>query len=76
MKDLLAYIIKNIIKNDNFEIEEMTDGAYTAYTVKVEPSDIAMVIGKGGRIIKSIRNIIKIRAIIEKKAVSLNISEK
>ena len=75
MKDLLKYIISGITKSDEFKIEESTDGDRIIFEVKAKPDIIGIIIGKKGTTIRSIRNIIKIQAVLEKKSVSVNVSE-
>lgn len=75
MKDLVEYLIKGILGKEKFEAEESDDNGRTLYTIKTDPKNIGLLIGKGGKTIKAIRNIVKIRATLEKTAVSVNISE-
>ena len=75
MKDLLDYILKGVLGKNKYEIKEISEDGRTLYQLKVDPEDMGMVIGKGGRIIKSIRNLLKVRATLDKTAVSLNIEE-
>lgn len=76
MKDLLDYLLKGVLGEEKFEIEEIDEGSGRVnYMVKTDPKNIGLIIGKGGKMIKSLRNILKIRATLEKKAVTLNISE-
>jgi predicted RNA-binding protein YlqC (UPF0109 family) len=44
-------------------------------TIKVDPSDIGQIIGKQGRIIKSLRDVIKILAVKQNKLVDLTVAE-
>jgi len=75
MKDLLEYLLKGVLAEEKFEIEETEDAGRIIYTIKTDPKNIGLIIGKGGRMIKSLRNILKVRATLEKKAVALNIGE-
>lgn len=73
MKDLLTYIVKNLI-GDNFEIEEMEEGeSRITFIIKVPSSSAGLIIGKEGRIIKAIQNILRMKATLEKKYVSINV---
>lgn len=76
MRDLLEYIINGIIGNKDFEIEESQDGDRSNFEVKIEPSFFGLIIGKGGRTIRAIRNLLKVRATIEKKGVNISVAEK
>ena len=58
MKELLEFIVGNILgKTAKFEITEDDEGG--------------MVIGKGGKVIKAIRNVLRIKATLEKKKIIL-----
>lgn len=66
MKNLLEYILIHLVQYpEDVRIEETEDERGFLYTIHVNPEDIGRVIGKGGSVIHSIRNIGKIRAIKE-----------
>lgn len=75
MKDLLDYLLKGILGEEKFDIEETEDAGRIIYTIKTDPKNVGLIIGKSGRMIKSLRNILKVRATLEKRAVALNIGE-
>lgn len=75
MKDLLSYLLKNLLNQESFEIIESEDDGRIIYSIKVDKKNIGLVIGKGGKMIKNLRNILKVRATLDKKAVSLNVIE-
>jgi predicted RNA-binding protein YlqC (UPF0109 family) len=75
MKDLLEFLLKNVLGKEKFEIQESEDEGRIIYTIKTDPENIGLVIGKGGHMIKTLRNLLKVRATLEHKAVSLNIGE-
>ncbi len=75
MKDLLEYILKGILGETGFYITEEVDGDFVRLLIKVEPENAGMVIGKGGGTIKAIRCILRVRATLEKKGVSVNLVE-
>lgn len=75
MKDLLNYLLKGVLGDEKFEVVETEENGRTNYVIKTAQENMGLVIGKGGKMIKSIRNILKVRATLEKKAVSLNIEE-
>lgn len=73
MKDILNYLLKNIVDEpDEVAIEESQEDSLTHYSVTVAKQDMGKVIGKEGRVIRAIRNIMKIPAI--KQGVRINIS--
>lgn len=75
MKDLLSFLLDGILEEGSYEVNEETGEGRTLYRIKVAPENMGMVIGKGGRMIKSLRNILKVRATLEKTAVNLEIEE-
>lgn len=75
MKELLEYIIEGITGTRDFEIEETKNNGSVNFLVKAVPENIGLIIGKKGRTIKAIRTLLRVRATLEKKAVTLSISE-
>ncbi|MCX6705443.1 MAG: KH domain-containing protein [Candidatus Woesebacteria bacterium] len=73
MKELLEFLLKGLLGEEKFEIVEASDTGRIMYTIKVAPEQVGLIIGKGGHTIKSLRNILKIRATLEKVAVSVNV---
>lgn len=72
MRELLEFIVKKLVDNpDQVEIQEKTENGYTIFTLKVSEADMGKIIGKEGKIIRSLRTILKIPAIKERKKVSL-----
>lgn len=77
MKDILLHVLSGIVDDpSSIEIlEDDTDGN-VVFTLKVPQDQMGRVIGKGGKTINSIKNILKISAIKEKKRVEINVMEK
>jgi predicted RNA-binding protein YlqC (UPF0109 family) len=73
MKELLEYMLQAVLGDQKFEVAEVEDNGRIIYTIKTAPENVGLVIGKGGKMIKTLRNILKVRATLEKKAVALNI---
>ena len=70
MQTLVEFIVKNIVNNsDNVfvreDIIELNESGRSSkiYYVSVNPEDIGVVIGKNGHTIRSIRNIVKVKAV-------------
>jgi len=66
MKQLIEYIVSNIVNHPESVVvtEQATDDKDTTkYLIQVDPEDVGRVIGKQGKVIKSIRQIIRIAAI-------------
>lgn len=72
MKEILEIIISNLVDNkDEIEIKEVDGEKSTIFEVKVAEEDMGKVIGKQGKIAKSIRTVMKSVAGKEKKRVSI-----
>lgn len=68
MKEILETIITNLVdKKDAVEVKEIEDTKSVAFEVKVDESDMGKVIGKQGKIAKSIRTVMKAVAAKEHK---------
>ena len=60
MKNILETIILNLVDNkDAVQIKEISDEKSTTFEVKVANEDMGKIIGKQGRLAKSIRTVIK-----------------
>jgi predicted RNA-binding protein YlqC (UPF0109 family) len=76
MKDAILFILKRIVDNpDDVSVEEQTEQERTIFVIHVHPSDMGKVIGKQGRIIMAIRDLVKLMATKENKFVDVTIAE-
>lgn len=75
MKNLLEFLLKGILGEEKFEIEESDVEGRILYTIKTEEKNKGLIIGKGGKMINSLRNILKVPATLEKKAVNLQVED-
>ena len=74
MKKVLTDIAKLIVENpDEVVVNERVDGTTVYLELSVAESDMGKVIGKQGRIAKSIRTVMKVAAIRENKRVIVDI---
>ena len=72
MKEILETIIVSLVENkDAVEIKETSEEKSVTYEVKVAESDMGRIIGKQGRLAKSIRTVMKSIAGKEHKKVSI-----
>lgn len=72
MKEFIDYLVKNIVKNpDDVRVSEVLEGSTYNYNIIVNPEDMGLVIGKEGRIIRSIRALAKSKAI--KEGIMINV---
>lgn len=76
MKDTLEYIIKSIVENeDAVQIEEKEEEGLLNLIVTVAKEDMGKVIGKEGKVIRSIRNIMKIKAMKDNVHINISLAE-
>ena len=60
MKDVLELIITNLVDNkEAVSIEEVEEAKSVTYKVNVSKEDMGKVIGKQGRVARSIRTVMK-----------------
>ncbi|MCL5970196.1 MAG: KH domain-containing protein [Patescibacteria group bacterium] len=76
MKKALDYIISSIVDDPKkVEITEEENEGVLNFTVTVAKEDMGKIIGKGGKVIKAIRNVVKIPAIKQNKKIYITLSE-
>ncbi len=76
MQDLLEFLVKGITGSNDFTIEENQEGDRSDFSIHISPSVFGIVIGKGGKTIRAIRNLVKVRATLEKKGINVSVVEK
>ncbi len=76
MKKALEFILLSIVDNqDKVKIEEHEENGIINFKVLVAKEDMGKVIGKNGKIIRSIRNVLKIPAIKQNKRINIELVE-
>lgn len=61
MKDLLVFIVKNIVeKPEDVEVVEDQQEGISTLKLSISNDDIGKVIGKNGKMIKALRSVLKI----------------
>lgn len=76
MKELAEFLVKNIASSPKkVTVEENTEGLQTTVLLSVAGDDMGKIIGKGGRVIKAIRSLLRIKATKENKRVYLQLVE-
>ena len=74
MEELLTFLAKSLVDHPDDVSVKRVDGENTVvYELRVNDDDMGKVIGKQGRIAKSIRTIIKAAASKEEKRVGVDI---
>jgi len=57
---LIHYLVKSLVDNpDSVEIDKDDSGTSISYMITVHPDDVGKVIGRQGRIIKSLRTLMR-----------------
>lgn len=75
--ELTKYIVSNLVKNTEKVEVTLTDGEDKIINVTVAEDDIGAVIGRGGKIANSIRNVVQAAAYINNLGrVRVNIDSK
>ena len=76
MKDALAFIVASIVDNpDKVKITESEEEGVTSFIIKVAKEDMGKIIGKEGKVIRAIRNVMKIPAIKQDKRIQISLEE-
>jgi Predicted RNA-binding protein (contains KH domain) len=76
MKELLEYIARGLVENpDSVDVAELEEDGELVYELRVAPEDMGKVIGRGGRIAKEIRILMRSVAAREGKRISVEIMD-
>jgi uncharacterized protein len=60
MEELVAFIIRSLVDNpDDVTVAALENSGGVTYEVTVAPGDMGKVIGRSGRVIQSIRTVVK-----------------
>ena len=73
MKDLLDFILKNLLGKSKFSISETQEDNRLNLVVKAPQDKVGLIIGKGGKTIKAIRNLLRVRATLDKVYFNLEV---
>ena len=77
MKQALTFIISHLVEDPNkVEIREEEQDGFINFIISVPKEEMGRVIGKEGKVIRSIRNVVKIPAIRDGKRININLEEK
>ena len=71
MKELLLYIARNLVEHPEQVTVESYEGDPLVLELRVAPEDMGKVIGRGGRIAKEIRAIMK--SVAQRQGVRVNV---
>ncbi len=75
MKELVELIARNLVDNpDDVQVHEVQGERATVYELSVASGDVGKIIGKGGRIIKSMRTVVSAAALQENRRVHIEVN--
>jgi hypothetical protein len=61
MKEVVCYILNNLVtKHESAVIEYQENGDFVKFVIKVDPADRGKIIGKDGKVARSLRNLFSI----------------
>jgi hypothetical protein len=73
---LLEFIVKSVVSNpEAVQVERKVDEMGVLLSLKVDPSDMAQIIGRQGSMAKALRTILKVAGAKNKARVNLKIEE-
>lgn len=76
MKKALDFIISSIVTDEkSVKITEEEIEGGTHYTISVAQDEMGKVIGKNGKIIRAIRNVLKIPAMKQGKRITVSLND-
>ncbi len=76
MLELVQYLVKELSGSDDITVELNEEKNNKEIIISAKKEDIGKIIGKQGRIAKSIRTIVKAASARERKKYTVTISEK
>jgi uncharacterized protein len=75
MKELLDYIARSLVDvPDAVRVTEIDEGGVRVLRLEVDPSDVGKVIGRGGRVARGIRAVMRAAAVKAGVTVSVEIA--
>jgi len=75
MKKLLKYILDGIGITD-YSIEKTSEDENIKYSIHTLPENIGILIGKNGKTIKAIQDILRVKGQLSNKSVYIDVAEK
>ncbi len=74
MQALLQTLVRALVDDpDSIDIRQVEDGEWTRYEIRVAPEDTGKVIGKQGRTIRAVRQLVKAAAVRSGERVNVDV---
>ncbi len=74
MEELLRYIVEGLIDSKDITISKRSGQHSITLNLRVPPSEAGKVIGRNGRVVKAIRDVLAIMAARQHKRVHLEVN--
>ena len=75
-QEFLEYLVKSIVENpDKVEVDRKVDEMGVLLSLKVDPKDMGLVVGRQGSTAKAIRSLLRIVGVRNNARVNLKIEE-
>lgn len=76
MRDTLHFIVTSIVDDvDAVTIDEAEEDGVVNFTIGIAKDDMGKIIGKEGKVIRSIRNVMKIKAMKQNTRINITLAE-
>lgn len=76
MRDLVEYVLRGIVaRPEEVQVEESEDSRGTVLRVRVAPEDVGKVIGRGGRMVRALRTLVRAAGVRGGRVVMLEIDD-
>ncbi len=75
MQDLLEFLAREMTGQSDIKVISEENQGFLNYKIIAPKEFMGLLVGKGGRTIKAIRSLLKVRATLEKKVVGISIEE-
>jgi predicted RNA-binding protein YlqC (UPF0109 family) len=76
LEDLLLLLARSLVDEpEKVEVEGRETDSRVDLTLRVAPDDVGKVIGRGGRIVKAIRTVLKAASVKANKRVNVEVAD-
>jgi uncharacterized protein len=76
LEELLLFLARSLVDEpDKVEVEGRETDSRVDLTLRVAPDDVGKVIGRGGRIVRAIRTVMKAASVKANKRVNVEVAD-